>query len=239
MRNIGLRLFVFAFLIFNGMSVLHVAAATQIDIPPPIGSGRFGSQTVALPNGNIIITDFEYSITSPSFVQSVGAVYMYNGATGELISRLTGSNAGDRIGSVVVLPNGNFAVSSYTWNNFRGAITYCSGATGCNGVVSAVNSLVGSTPQDSVGNGGILPNGNFVAITPFWDNGSIVDAGAVTFCNGTTGCTGVVSAANSLVGTQTGDNVGSNSGLAVLTNSNYVVNSNVWFLTTNTSGTMT
>ena len=231
MKNIILRLIVTSLFIISVFTVAQVTAQTQINIPPPAGSGRFGG-VETLPNGNIIISDSEFSLPTAPFTANVGAVYMYNGATGAMISRLTGSNAGDRIGGAIVLPNGNFVVLSNIWNNFRGAITYCDGTTGCNGIVSTANSLVGSTPQDFVGNGGIgfviLPNGNYVAITPNWDNGGIVDAGAVTFCNGTTGCTGVVSAANSLVGSQPNDRVGSNSGLAVLPNSNYVVNSNVW-----------
>ena len=43
------------------------------------------------------------------------------------------------------------------------------------------NSLVGSTANDFVGNNSVFPlsNGNYVVVSPIWDNGSAVDAGAV------------------------------------------------------------
>ena len=53
----------------------------------------------------------------------VGAVYLFNGQTGALISTLSGSNgqgfAGDEVGSggVVALPSGNFLVLSPLWAN--------------------------------------------------------------------------------------------------------------------------
>ena len=53
-----------------------------------------------------------------------------------------------------------------------------------------------------------LSNGNYVVRSPYWDNGAATDAGAVTWGNGTSGVTGVVSAANSLVGSTAGDRVG-------------------------------
>ena len=60
-----------------------------------------------------------------------------------------------------------------------------------------------------------------------WDNGSATDAGAVTFGNGLTGVRGVVSAANSLVGSAASDRVGRGECYA-LSNGNYVVNSWSW-----------
>src|SRR5262249_26317451 len=45
-----------------------------------------------------------------------------------------------------------------------------------------------------------LSNGNYVVNSPNWDNGAASDAGAVTWGSGTTGVSGVVSSANSLVG---------------------------------------
>ena len=63
---------------------------------------------------------------------------------------------------------------------------------------------------DQVGYDGVtaLSNGNYVVRSPHWDNGAVVDAGAVTWGNGTTGVTGAVSAANSLVGSTADDQVG-------------------------------
>ncbi len=50
-----------------------------------------------------------------------------------------------------------------------------------------------------------LTNGNYVVASPNWDNGPIVDAGAVTWGDGTTGITGPVTTTNSLHGTTAGD----------------------------------
>jgi hypothetical protein len=206
-------------------------AAAQADLYGPPGSVAFGTQVVALPNGNIVITDPKYS---PNGKTNIGAVYLYNGRTRALISALTGSTAGDSVGNwgVTALPNGNFLVTSFTWNNGAapraGALTWCSGVTGCAGVVSAANSLVGQTASDQVGYGGVigLSNGNYVVLSPNWDNGAAAEAGAVTWCSGVTGCTGVVTTTNSLVGDTAGD--GAWGSVAALPNGNYVVLNPYW-----------
>ena len=64
-------------LLAGGISL--ALAATQIDIPGPPGSGSFGFHTTVLPNGNIVVTDPGYDLTSPSSVLNVGAVHLYNG----------------------------------------------------------------------------------------------------------------------------------------------------------------
>jgi len=64
-----------------------ISAATQIHLTGPAGSGSFGSSVTTLPNGNVVVSDPSYdSATNPN----VGAVYLYSGATGQLISVLTG-----------------------------------------------------------------------------------------------------------------------------------------------------
>ena len=70
-------------------------------------------------------------------------------------------------------------------------------------LVSAANSLVGSSAGDNVGGSGgsgvtLLANGNYVVRSPVWDNGAIGDAGAVTWGSGTAGIQGTISDANSL-----------------------------------------
>ena len=71
-----------------------------------------------------------------------------------------------------------------------------------------------------------LSNGNYVVDSRYWDNGAVVDVGAATWGNGTTGITGTVSTANSLVGSLANDQVGY---LAVaLSNGNYVVRAPNW-----------
>ncbi|MEJ7622385.1 MAG: hypothetical protein WKF34_00175 [Pyrinomonadaceae bacterium] len=149
---------------------------------------------------------------------------------------MTGTKTGDfAVSPVTVLPNGNYVVSMRTWDNGAaidaGAVTFCSKATGVSGPVSASNSLVGGTTNDEVGNGlVVLPNSNYVVQSPRWANGPILGAGAVTFGSGTTGISGPVSAANSLVGTRADDYIGDffSSGVLVLSNGNYVVGSPGW-----------
>ncbi len=219
-------------------SAQPVVAATQIDIAGPAGSGAFGTSVTVLPNGNIVVTDPYYDAGE---IADVGAVYLYDGATGAQISALTGSTAGDQVGydDVIVLRNGNYVVRSTLWDNVAtgavdaGAVTWGSGASGVSGVVSATNSLVGSTGLDRVGYYGVtaLSNGNYVVPSPYWDNGSAADAGAATWGNGSTGVSGVVSATNSLVGSTAGDRVGDGSGgpsVWALSNGNYVVTSPNW-----------
>ena len=163
-----------AILLLGGLNV----AASQLDIIGPSGSGAFGGTVVALPNGNIVVVDTGYDAPGP--ILDVGAVYLYNGKTGELISTITGSTASDTIGNgssgITVLANGNFVIRSNSWDNGAvanvGAATFCSATTGCSGVVSAANSFVGTTASDVIGGGGIvaLPNGNYVLRTPNWDS---------------------------------------------------------------------
>src|SRR5439155_550279 len=141
---------------------------------------------------------------------------------------------------VTALSNGNFVVNSFSWgSNDVGAVTWGNGTTGqlgtaTFGAISSANSLVGSLSNDQVGIGGItvLNNGNFVVRSRLWDNGGALDAGAVTWGNGTTGQLGTgtfgpVSPTNSLVGSSTFDNVG-NGGVTALSNGNFVVESYVW-----------
>ncbi len=205
--------------------------AGQTDIVGPPGSEAFGTSVTALSNGNIVVTDplFDAGVTVDA-----GAVYLYDGATGVLISVLIGSTINDQIGSggVVPLSNGNYVVISPQWQGV-GAVTWGGGTSGISGVVSSSNSLVGSTWDDQVGYGpfttGVmaLSNGNYVVHSPYWDNGGAIDTGAVTWGNGTSGTSGVVSAANSLVGSSTDDHVGRYD-VVELSNGHYVVRSRSW-----------
>lgn len=205
-----------------------LATAEFLQITGPAGSVGFGTRVAVLPNGNVVVTD------PNGRANNIGAVYLYS-SRGQLISTLTGSTAGDQVGSggIVVLDNGNFVIVSQNWDAAgvvnAGAVTWASGTTGVSGVVSASNSIVGSVTND--GNTQAVPvalsNGNYVVQWFNWDNGNIVDAGAVRWCSGSGGCTGPMSAANALVGSTAGDRVGNITTVA-LTNGNYVVSSPGW-----------
>ncbi len=213
-----------------------LSAAFLFDIPGPPNSGVFGKTVTVLPNGNFVVTDPNYPFYT-NYTEAKGAVYLYN-PNGVLISRLAGDRVGNSVGGggITVLTNGNFVVNSPFWDSPTtdgvGAVTWCSQVTGCNGTVTPSNSLIGSSSGDLVGHGGVtaLTNGNYVVSSPDWRNGSVLWAGAVTWGNGNGGTTGVVSAANSLVGSQTNDQVGNTSDgeIIALTNGNYLVLNSIW-----------
>ncbi len=231
-------------LVENNPSALAGKSANfaTMDLTGPLGSGRFGNEVKILPNGNFVVTDPEFDMGT---TVDVGAVHLYDGTTLQIISTLTGAFANDRVGSggVKVLPNSNFVVTSLRWRNpatsiaLAGAVTFCSGTTGCSGVATVANSLVGSTMEDQVGLGGVtvLPNGNYLVSSYRWDNAAAtaVDAGAITWCSGTSGCTGEVGSSNSLVGGSTNDLVGSGYLFGVkpftfLSTGDFVVRSPFW-----------
>jgi len=195
------------------------------------------SGVTALANGNYVVRSASWDNGATA---NAGAVTFGSGTRGitgvvSPANSLVGSTTGDEVGvsGVTALTNGNYVVASEVWDNGAipnaGAVTFGSGAGGITGVVSPANSLVGSTASDGVGNLGVtaLTNGNYVVRSETWDNGAIPDAGAATFGSGTSGITGVVSPANSLVGSSAGDVVGG-SGVTALTNGNYVVASESW-----------
>jgi hypothetical protein len=136
--------------------------------------------------------------------------------------------------SVNVLPNGNIVVtdqyfSTSTATNVGAVYLYSPHGT-------LISTLTGSTEGDEIGNAPqtvspgpgvvVLANGNFVVLSFQWHNGSIVQAGAVTWGSAVTGVSGVVSSSNSLVGTSVSDHVGAN--VIALSNGNYVAISPFW-----------
>ena len=211
---------------------LLAAAFPEFVDPNPADGNDFGDTIVVLSTGNVVIT-------SPGDDTSggidAGAVYLFDGEDGSLISSLFGVNDFDRIGSngVTALENGNYVIISTSWDRGAasnvGAVTFGDGVSGVSGFVSDANSLVGISSNDFVGSFGVtaLANGNYVVNSPSWDNGATQNVGAVTFGDGTNGVSGFVSAANSLVGTTTFDEVGS-FGVTALVNGNYVVRSAFW-----------
>jgi hypothetical protein len=209
-------------LVISSASDTSPGVFPQFNLPDPAGDNPpgtdyFGTQVIPLSTGNIVVNG-----------GNEGAVYLFNGQTGALISKLTG-NPGDSM-EITALTNGNFVVADTSWNNSVGAVTWGSGITGVNGPISTANSLIG-TSQGGFQDFKITPltNGNYVVSNAGWHGGE----GAVTWGNGTTGTTGIVSAANSLVGTSIYDGVGSGNGGSIagviaLTNGNYVVDSPNW-----------
>lgn len=236
MRSIITKLALFVFV--AGMVLVKGVAAQNIDIIGPAGSGFFGSQVVPLPNGNIVVIDHGYD--NGTFID-VGAIYLYTGS-GALIATTLGTQASDMIGSggVLILTDGDFLVRSPFWDKGgvtdASALTRCSGTAGCPSTITSANSLTGSNTNDSIGNGqvSVLASGNYVVVSPFWDNGFDLDVGAVTWCNKNTGCPTTITTANSLIGSKANDRVG-HGGTVILSDGNYVVVSPMW----NQSGALT
>jgi hypothetical protein len=207
----------------------HAVSFPEFVDPHPAPGNQFGSIVVPLSTGNVVIT----SPHDNAGGTNAGAVYLFNGATGALISTLRGSSTNDEVGQsgVTSLPSGNFVVQSPFWDNGAaadaGAVTWGSGTTGVSGVVSAANSLVGTSAGDYAGIQGVtvLSNGNYVVSSQTWNNGAATSAGAATWSSGTSGVSGVISSANSLIGSTTNDDIGS---VTALTNGNYVVWSSSW-----------
>jgi len=127
------------------------------------------------------LTNGNYVVASPNWddptgpIVNAGAVTWGNGAGGtvglvtpgnSLVGGTTTDNVG--IGLVTPLCNGNYVVRSQNWDNPTGpvanvgAVTWGNGVGGTVGLVTTVNSLVGSTANDNVGLVRALTNANYV-----------------------------------------------------------------------------
>jgi trimeric autotransporter adhesin len=212
-----------------GAGVSH--AALQTDIVGPFGSGHFGDDVEVLSNGNVVVLDPGFDLGS---IDDVGAAYLYNGATHQLISSLIGSQLNDSVGSggAVEVGDSNVVISSPSWDRGiaadAGAVTWINGTSGLNGSVSEANSVVGTHASDSVGSQPVtaLPvTKNYVVAAPRWHAGIVKDVGAVRWADGNSGVIGDLNPSNSLVGSQEADSVGD---VTALTNGNYVVSAIGW-----------
>lgn len=221
-------------LIGTGSAPTSAAPATVLpfEVVGPAGSEEFGEHVLVLSNGNYVVVDERWD---DGDIEDVGAVYLYDGVTNQLISRVTGTTADDRVGSGSAHEVGtsDVVVLSASWDGSgavdAGAATWIDGRAGLSGTVTAGNSLVGGTEGDSIGldgRVGLLTNGNFVLTNRSWQNSDGVDVGAVTWGDGEEGMVGPVNSANSLVGSLPGDL----EFLAVtsLSNGHYVVEAEKW-----------
>ena len=219
--------------------------------PDPPAAGSLEPESILFPTAASWLLDPEFS---PGSQVKIGAVYLYDGTTHALISRLTGATDEDGVGSggIKILKDDNFVVVSPRWNNgdvsMAGAVTWCSATTGCPATVTASNSLVGSHPEDEVGtNWTVDPTSmtNSGTITPLTGGAYLVQSarwdtykGALTYCasGSDPNCLGAVSSSNSLVGSTSqdysaspaivGDYVGQN--VTVVPGGGYIANSSYW-----------
>lgn len=212
--------------------------------PAASAGNNFGSGGVLeLADGRIVVSSPDYDLGP---LVDAGSVRMYS-REGVILSVMSGASAGDRIGSggmhAVGSSLSNVVISSPLWNNGAttdvGAVTWFKGnATGLV-PVSPLNSLVGTRAGDQVGKTvTVLSDGNYVVASPDWSNGTYSAVGAVTYRLGDRASAGVVSAANSLVGSNPYDAVGKG-GVVALRDGAYVVASPDWAYGTSGNGAFT
>ncbi|MBN9542206.1 MAG: hypothetical protein J0G32_00220, partial [Alphaproteobacteria bacterium] len=175
-----------------------------------------GTGIQALSNGNYVVISSNWGNGGTSNVGAVTWVDGTNGhiagtsSPGGAVSTsnsLYGGAASDAIGAsgVVPLNNGNYFVLTPMWNNGAttgaGAVTWVNGSNGYiagssspGGALSTSNSLYGSSANDQIGlkfgTGTTylaLSTGNYLVLSPDWDNGATAAAGAVTWVNGSDG----------------------------------------------------
>jgi hypothetical protein len=217
----------------NGASGRTGTISTANSLFGPTAGDNIGSDGIwTLNQGNyVVLSPYWHGI---GIVDDAGAATFGNGQTGVVgpvsaANSLVGSHLEDHVGmEITALSNGNYVVQSWDWNNGAnlnaGAATWGSGVSGVKGELTAANSLVGSKTGDQVGYYGaiLLKNGNYVVLTPEWDNGLITDAGAATWGNGAAGTVGPISAANSLVGSSNSDMIGYAGGYSFGSNDYFV-----------------
>lgn len=188
----------------------------------------------ALSNGNFVIASRSWAnagAVRAGAVTWVDGTGSSSGVVGPGNSMI-GTQQDDGVGSIIVaLSNGNYVVGAPNWNNPSavavGAARWGNGQVSTIGPLSSANAVVGTVAGD-LANLQIetLPSGNYLLRAGTWDNGLATDAGAAVWGNGQTGTTGIVSAAIALVGTTSGDQIGT--AYKLLTNGNLLVGSGSW-----------
>jgi len=223
----------------SGNGPTHVAVAEVNSIAGLNNGDMVGSGGVtALTNGNYVIASPKWNNGN---LGDAGAATWADGskvtsanvATGNSI--VGGSNF-DMVGSggVTALSNGNYVVISPLFNKSpflnAGAATWANGAAATSTVVTDSNSLIGASSFANVGAGGVtaLSNGNYVISSPYFSGNGRNENGAATWAVGTAATSGVVAQANSIIGANNSDAIGSAGVTALAGNGNYVISSPQW-----------
>jgi RNase P/RNase MRP subunit p29 len=199
----------------GGTSTPTVASQELLD-PNAAASNEFGTTTVILANGNIVVA----SPNDDTVATNAGSVHLYNPFTKTVIASFYGDTAYDKLGSssVTALGNNNFVIASSTDDvnsvTDAGSVMLINGATG-----AQIKTIAGDTAIDSLGSSSItaLGNNNFVIASRFDDVNSVVNAGSVMLVNGTTGAQ-----INTIAGDTAQDFLGY-SGVTALGNNNFVI----------------
>lgn len=194
-----------------------------------IGGTPTGDTTVfALANGNYVVGSQGWN-SNTAF--DVGAIRWGDGTqptTGSVSpsNSLVGTTTNDRLYFTVPGTDGSFLVVAPNWDRGAivnaGAVLRASGTSSIVGELSEANALVGSTNGDAIGGRSVaLPNGQYAVGSPAWDDGAIVDAGAVTWLAATNPVVGPVTRSNSLYGTSTECRLGAT--ISALPHGDYVI----------------
>jgi hypothetical protein len=222
--------------LYSGATHEPISTTTGAQDGDQIGSGG----VTVLNDGNFVVRSPKWSNGATA---NAGAATWCSATTGcpetiAVSNSLVGSHADDAVSGwgVRAMAGGAYRVQSHSWDNYKGAVTFCSDSAACaNQVVSSANSLVGTVSDgvspalgDRLGTSvSDLPNGGYVISSSYWNGGSGPgkNHGAVLGCP-SSGCTGEISTTNALYGTTDGDSVGAT--IIVLPNSAYIVLSGYW-----------
>ena len=242
LRSVGNDRYFITSTMWNG----NMGAVTWFDgTSAPTGVIGASNSLVGSTAGDLIgdqwlIVGSKYIFLSPEWdnagTVNAGAITITDatGLTGAVTvaNSLVGSHNNDRLGNLYIPAFGSatgIVFRTTAWNSGAGALTWYDGLDApLTGVLSAANSLVGSTAGDGLGNFySSLGNNRYAFFTPNWDNGAVVDAGAITIVDAQTPMVGTISSANSLVGEHASDFVGSGGALS-LGGSQYLFRSAWW-----------
>jgi filamentous hemagglutinin family protein len=153
----------------SGASVLSLSITA-------LASRTFGSTGIGEVTNSGASIDRVYvaNETDSTLATNAGAVRLFNSSTGELISTVTGTASGYKVGSggVTNLDNGHLVVASPKWAGGYGAVSWMNGTTGLlangNAQVNVNNSMTGQSTSDALGSGGVvvLDTHDYVVISP-------------------------------------------------------------------------
>lgn len=209
-------------------------------------SGR--SNVVELKNGNYVVWSLNWGPTNKigwkenlgavtfclGNVPTIGVVSVTNSLVGGPYDPPYGPVGLNGLNGVVALENGNYVVSSSSWNFAAGAVTWGSKDTGVTGVVSSINSLVGVVSSSYVGRQVYkLKNGNYILTSQEWTDDKANPAkGSVMLCDGSKPIVGYMTGNNTFHGTRKADRVGQK--VVILPDDNFLVFSTDWSNSTTT-----
>jgi hypothetical protein len=140
----------------NGAAAMSGAVSSANSLTGSSDGDEVGNPGVfALGNGNYVVSSINWNGTAPM----AGAATWGDGSHGitgavSAASSLVGSSAGDMVGfdRIVVLPNSNYLVVSFAWDNGSitdaGAVTEGRANGGTVGSLSSANSVLGTTADD-------------------------------------------------------------------------------------------